>query len=70
MTLAAAIGAAISDATGVPFAAPTLNPIGGGDINEAFGVSDGTRRYFVKANRAMSKIDALEKKVEELAAKK
>ena len=52
MTLPAAIGAAISAATGVPFAAATLTPVGGGDINEAFAVSDGTRRYFVKANRA------------------
>ena len=52
MTLAAAIGAAISAATGVPFAAATLTPIGGGDINETFAVSDGARRYFVKANRA------------------
>jgi fructosamine-3-kinase len=52
MTLPAAIGAAISAATGVPFAAATLTPVGGGDINETFAVSDGTRRYFVKANRA------------------
>jgi fructosamine-3-kinase len=65
MTLAAAIGAAISAATGVPFAAPTLNPIGGGDINEAFGVSDGTRRYFVKANRA-ARLPMLEAEAEAL----
>jgi protein-ribulosamine 3-kinase len=52
MTLAAAIGAAISAATGGPFAVATLDAIGGGDINQAFGVSDGARRYFVKANRA------------------
>jgi fructosamine-3-kinase len=67
MTLAAAIGAAISAATGVPFAAPTLNPIGGGDINEAFGVSDGTRRYFVKANRA-ARLPMLEAEAEALHA--
>ena len=52
MTLAAAVAEAIGAATGTPFAATVLNPIGGGDINQAFGMSDGARRYFVKANRA------------------
>jgi protein-ribulosamine 3-kinase len=52
MTLAAAIGAAISAATGTPFAVATQDAIGGGDINQAFGVSDGARRYFVKTNHA------------------
>jgi len=52
MTLAAAVAEAIAAATGAPFAATVLSPIGGGDINQAFGVSDGARRYFVKANRA------------------
>ena len=52
MTLPAAIDAAISAATGAPFAAATLTPVGGGDINESFVVGDGARRYFVKTNRA------------------
>ena len=52
MTLAAAVAEAIAAATGAPFAATVLRPIGGGDINQAFGVSDGSRRYFVKANHA------------------
>ena len=52
MTLAAAVAEAISTATGEPFATPTLRPIGGGDIHQAFGASDGARHYFVKANRA------------------
>lgn len=52
MTLAAAVAEAIGAASGTPFAATVLNPIGGGDINQAFGMSDGARRYFVKANRA------------------
>ncbi|WP_296753013.1 fructosamine kinase family protein [Thiobacillus sp.] len=52
MTLAAAVAEAIGAATGTPFAATMLSPVGGGDINQAFGMSDGARRYFVKANRA------------------
>lgn len=51
MTLAAAVAEAITTATGVSFGAPELRALGGGDINRAFGVSDGVRRYFVKANR-------------------
>lgn len=52
MTFAAAVAEAIAAASGVPFAATGLNPIGGGDINQAYCMNDGTRRYFVKANRA------------------
>lgn len=52
MTLAAAVAEAIGAATGSPFAAAALQPIGGGDINQAFSVKSGTRRFFVKANRA------------------
>ena len=52
MTFAAAIADAIGAATGAPFAAGAPRPIGGGDIHQAFSVSDGMRRYFVKANRA------------------
>jgi len=50
VTLADAISAAIGSATGEPFAAEALRPIGGGDINQAFGVGNGARRYFVKTN--------------------
>jgi protein-ribulosamine 3-kinase len=52
MTLAAAVAEAIGAATDTPFAAAVLQPIGGGDINQAFSIGSGTRRYFVKANRA------------------
>jgi len=52
MTLAAGVSEAIAAATGAPFSAAKVSGIGGGDINQAFSVSDGTRRYFVKANRA------------------
>jgi fructosamine-3-kinase len=52
MTFAASIADAIAAATGVPFATPALQPIGGGDINQAFSVQSGTCRFFVKANRA------------------
>jgi len=52
MTFAAAVAEAIGTATGVPFAAVTPSPIGGGDSHQAFSVSDGVRRYFVKTHRA------------------
>jgi fructosamine-3-kinase len=52
MTLAAAVAEAIGAATGEPFAAAALQPIGGGDINQAFSIGSGARRYFVKANHA------------------
>jgi fructosamine-3-kinase len=52
MTLAAALAEAITAATGRAFAPVALNPIGGGDISQAFSVTDGARRYFVKTNRA------------------
>jgi fructosamine-3-kinase len=52
VTLAAALAEAITAASGSAFVAASLNPIGGGDISQAFSVSDGARRYFVKTNRA------------------
>ncbi|MBW8372057.1 MAG: fructosamine kinase family protein [Thiobacillus sp.] len=52
MTFASGVGEAIGAATGVPFSGATLSPISGGDIHQAFRISDGARRYFVKANRA------------------
>lgn len=50
--LASAISDAIAKATGDPFSATVLTPIGGGDINQAFSIGSSARRYFVKANRA------------------
>ena len=52
MTLADAIAHAISTATGMPFVATPLSPVGGGDINQAFSIGRGARRHFVKTNRA------------------
>ena len=49
---ASEIADAITRATGDSFSATGLTPIGGGDINQAFSISSGARRYFVKANRA------------------
>lgn len=49
---ASAIADAIARATGDPFRATVLKPIGGGDINQAFSIGNGARHYFVKANRA------------------
>ena len=67
MTLVAAIDAANLATTGVPFAAATLTPVGGGDINQTFAVGDGPRRYFVKANRA-ARLAMLEAEAEALHA--
>lgn len=50
--LASAIADAVTRATGDRFSATVLTPIGGGDINQAFRIGSGARRYFVKANRA------------------
>jgi fructosamine-3-kinase len=47
-----AIADAITRATGDPFSATVLTPIGGGDINRTFSIGNAARRYFVKANRA------------------
>jgi fructosamine-3-kinase len=47
-----AIADAITRATGDPFSATVLTPIGGGDINQAFSIGSGLRHYFVKANRS------------------
>lgn len=48
----AAIETAISAATGHAFTVVDHRAALGGDINEAHVVSDGTRRFFVKTNRA------------------
>ncbi len=47
-----AIARHISDATGAPFAARAQQAVGGGCINAATVLQDGTRRYFVKLNDA------------------
>lgn len=52
MTLARVIADAIAAASGAPFPVAALCPVGGGDINQAFSVGSGARRYFVKTNRA------------------
>jgi fructosamine-3-kinase len=52
LTLWHDIGDAISQATGRPFRVESRDGIGGGCINSAFRVSDGTQSWFVKTNRA------------------
>lgn len=52
MTFADALADAIGAATGMPFAATVLRPVGGGDINQAFSIGGDARRYFVKTNQA------------------
>ncbi|HYN78282.1 MAG TPA: fructosamine kinase family protein [Lamprocystis sp. (in: g-proteobacteria)] len=52
MTDWAAITAHIGSTTGRPFAPRAPRVIGGGSINAAAALSDGTRGYFVKRNRA------------------
>ncbi len=47
-----AIAAHIGAATGSPFAVRARRAVGGGCINSAEVLSDGTRGYFVKSNRA------------------
>jgi fructosamine-3-kinase len=47
-----AIAQSIAAATGRPFVVRRRTPVGGGCINAAFAVSDGTRRYFVKTHDA------------------
>ncbi|WP_034640741.1 fructosamine kinase family protein [Chitinilyticum aquatile] len=43
---------AVSHLTGQPFHSRQQRSVGGGCINEAFVLSDGERRFFVKTNRA------------------
>ncbi|WP_028455912.1 fructosamine kinase family protein [Chitinilyticum litopenaei] len=43
---------AIAQATGQPFHARQQRSVGGGCINDAFVLGDGSRRFFVKTNRA------------------
>jgi fructosamine-3-kinase len=47
-----AVAASIAAATGAPFAIADCSEVGGGCINRGFRVSGGSRRYFVKLNRA------------------
>jgi protein-ribulosamine 3-kinase len=42
----------IHHSTGEPFTASEHRGVGGGSINDAYVVSDGTQQYFVKLNRA------------------
>lgn len=52
MALLQAIGEAIGEATGTPFAVRAESQAGGGCIHEARVLGDGGRRYFVKLNQA------------------
>jgi len=54
MKLWQTIAQSISDNTGEPFRVEQQNSIGGGCINSAARISDGTRSYFVKLNSAAS----------------
>lgn len=54
MDLWQAISQAITNATGEPFQAAKHQSVGGGCINSAAKVSDGSRSYFVKLNSASS----------------
>lgn len=67
MSFAAAVAEAITAASGERFAAPELSALGGGDISRAFSVSDGARRYFVKANR-VERLPMFEAEADALAA--
>ncbi len=52
MELQSTLEAAISEATGTPFGPSRRGGAGGGCINDAFTLSDGQRRFFVKVNDA------------------
>ena len=55
-TLAKVISTAISDAIGSIFIGTKHQPVSGGDINQAFLLSDGQQSYFIKLNTA-AKLD-------------
>ncbi|MDP1925104.1 MAG: fructosamine kinase family protein [Thiobacillus sp.] len=65
--LASAIADAIARATGSPFSAAALTPIGGGDINQTFSIGSGACRYFVKTNHA-ERLPMLEAEADALRA--
>ncbi|MFP4146356.1 MAG: fructosamine kinase family protein [Halorhodospira sp.] len=52
MALQSTIEAAISEATETPFGPTRQGKLGGGCINDAFTLSDGSRHFFVKINDA------------------
>ena len=52
MSFTAAVADAIAQATGEPFAPSEARSVSGGDIHAASVLTDGARRFFVKANRA------------------
>lgn len=43
----------ISQVTGATFTASHQRPVGGGSVNQAYALVDGTRAYFVKLNQAV-----------------
>ena len=61
------VGRHIATATGQPFAVRTRRAVGGGCINSAEVVGDGTRGYFVKTNRAV-RVDLFEAESDGLVA--
>ncbi|CAA6689687.1 MULTISPECIES: fructosamine kinase family protein [unclassified Lentimonas] len=65
--LVKAISAAISLATDTPFRSTQQAPISGGDINDAYLLSDGQQSYFVKINSA-AKLDMFITESQALAA--
>jgi fructosamine-3-kinase len=67
MSRVAAVAAAISDATGTPFAPRGSRSVAGGDIHAAAVLEDGARRFFVKTNRA-ERLPWFEAEAEALAA--
>jgi fructosamine-3-kinase len=42
----------ISDKTGTPFTLQDRSSVGGGCINQAYRISDGSRSFFLKLNQA------------------
>jgi fructosamine-3-kinase len=61
-----AVGRHIGAVTGTPFAPRSHRPVGGGCINNAAILSDGTRDYFVKCNAA-ARLDMFEAEADGLA---
>lgn len=49
------VATGIARASGLPFRSPRAFPVSGGCIHTAFCLDDGTRRFFVKTNRAAAR---------------
>jgi fructosamine-3-kinase len=66
-TLKKVLSTAITEATGSPFCGARLQPVTGGDINEAFLLSDAQQSYFIKLNTA-TKLDMFIAEAQSLTA--